>query len=55
MGGTRIVKVQKVGDSLAVTIPADVARAIGIKRGDSVFIEVPAEGTVLFRKIHTIN
>jgi antitoxin MazE len=38
--------VSKWGNSLAVRIPADVARALGLKEGDSVELR-PAEGGAL--------
>lgn len=37
-------KIQKVGNSLAVIIPREYARAAGIERGDEVGIEVYEEG-----------
>ena len=40
------MQVAKWGNSLAVRIPADVARALGLKEGDSVDFEHAEDGTV---------
>lgn len=41
----------KVGDSLAVTLPASVCRALNIQRGDVVTIGVFEENTVVVRRL----
>lgn len=42
-------KIIKTGNSLAVTIPADFARAVGVKAGQEVKVAVdPASGQVTY-------
>lgn len=40
------MQVAKWGNSLAVRIPADVARALGLKEGDAIDFERAEDGTV---------
>lgn len=49
--GIYIGKVIKFGNSEGVSIPADIRRALGIKRGDRVTFSVRAENEVTVRKI----
>lgn len=44
-------KVLKIGDSLAVSIPADLRRTLEINRGDYVAITLGAEDVILIKKI----
>ncbi len=44
---TRIVVLRKVGDSLVLTIPKDVANKSGLHERDKMILAVPATGQVL--------
>ena len=44
-------KVLKIGDSLAVSIPADLRRTLEINSGDYVAITLGAEDVILIKKI----
>lgn len=46
-----VQRVQKVGNSLAVVIPAKVARALAIQRDDMVLVEVYGENSVVVRRL----
>ena len=49
MGLTIQVKIAKMGNSLRMTIPVDVARSMDIKDGDTVSIGVQ-DGVMLVKK-----
>ena len=40
------MQVAKWGNSLAVRIPADVARALGLKEGDEIELRAASDGTI---------
>lgn len=46
------LQISKWGNSLAVRIPADYVRSIGIKEGDSVQASLTADGGI---SIHTVK
>lgn len=48
-------KVQKQGNSLAVSLPIEIARALKIERGDVVSIVALDGETILIRKVNNIN
>lgn len=47
----RLQRVIKVGPSLAVVVPVDVRRALGINRGDTVTIGIFEENTIVIRRL----
>lgn len=47
-----IQRVIKVGNSLAITIPAHVARSLNFQRGDRVVYSCVEEETISFRKVN---
>lgn len=42
----------KVGNSLAITLPAPLARALDFQRGDRVVLSCVEEGTITVRKVN---
>jgi len=46
----KIVKLRKVGDSLVVTIPKDIAEALNWSVGDRINIEVTGINSLTIRK-----
>lgn len=44
------MKVAKWGNSLAVRIPADVAKALGLEEGDAIELKAAADGTVELKR-----
>ncbi len=51
MGLTR--KIRKVGNSLTVAIPAQLAEMLGMKAGDQLEFDHIGEGTLRLRKVRT--
>lgn len=51
MHNLRLQRVIKVGSSLAVTLPVEVCRALGIERGDAVTLGIFEENTVVIRRL----
>jgi len=47
-----IQRIIKVGNSLAITVPASVARALNFQRGDRVVLSCVEEGTITVRKVN---
>lgn len=45
----RIGKVTKAGTSLAIVIPAHIARALNVRRGDSVIVSVFNDNQIVAR------
>lgn len=51
MLGKNIQKIIKVGNSLAVTLPTALTRALGIERGDLVVLGCVQDGVIYVRKV----
>lgn len=51
MLNVRLQTVIKVGTSLAVILPADVCRALGISRGDAVTLGIFEQNTIVVRRL----
>lgn len=47
----RIMKIQKVGTSLAVVLPVGVLRALNLERGDMMAVGIYEEDVICIRKI----
>ena len=45
------MQVCKMGDGLAVTLPADVVEKLGLADGDNVAVQLTAEGTLEVTKV----
>ncbi len=52
MAGPYIQKVIRLGNSNAVVIPAYLARALDIQRGDAVVLSCVEEGVISVRKVN---
>lgn len=51
MENLQIVRIIKVGNSLAVVIPVNILRALKIQRGDAIAFGVYENDNILIRKI----
>jgi len=51
MASKEIQRVIKVGNSIAVVLPAHIARAFNIQVGDTVALSCVEEGVVVVRKL----
>lgn len=55
MDNLRVVKVIRVGTSLAVVLPANLCRELNIARGSRFVIQVADEATLLLIKAKVVN